>query len=516
MKFEEFKAHFPEKISARLERYVTDTVLKESRYLFIKTVAKEQFAYCTYCKKQHRPKERLRHKQLERATCPNCKSKCGVRAAGISRKSMCDSAVLVWYEKSAQDNQAITARVISVYRDYSGDFKEVITKYNSSHMYLFQPGNSTYFSYSMEQAKNLRSAFDGEYKYGSWKKHMSVKNIRQAVKGTPFQYSTWEQYTKYDNGTYVSDMTEFFDLAARYPCIEYLTKLGFSSMVWAKLYRDKTYGAINWNGKTIFDVLRLNKAELKAIRGSGRDVSPQALRTYQKMRNIGLQVGIAEAIQAADLEAPIYRDYVQELMKLTSEKEVYSYVLKQIRNHGDHYERASTVIADWRDYRSECLELKIDIREERNLFPNNLHEAHAKLTKQIKMKKDKGLNSKISERLQILEAFRFEKDGLILRPAASTIELFDEGKNLQHCVGRYSERYALGHCDIFLVRKSKDPDKPYFTMEIQKGRIVQCRGYKNKGMTDEVLAFVEAFITEKLTKKEKTRPKLNYRQEVAV
>lgn len=516
MKYEEFKAHFPEKISAQLERYVTDTVLKESRYLFIKTVAKVQFAYCTHCKKQHRPVERLRHKQVERVTCPNCKSKCGVRAAGIGRKTMCDDAVLVWYEKSVLDNQTITARVISVYRDYSGDFKEVFTKYNCSHMYLFQPGKSTYFSYKMKQAKNLRSGFDGEFKYGSWKKHMSVNNIREAVKGTPFQYSTWEQYTKYKNPGYISDMTEFFDLAARYPCIEYLTKLGFSSMVWAKLYRDKTYGAINWNGKTIFDVLRLSKAELKVIRGSGIEVSPQALRTYQKTRNNGLQIGIAEAILAADLEEPIYRDYVQELLKLTSEKEIYRYVLKQIRNHGKRYKRASAVITDWRDYRSQCLELKIDIREEKNLFPNDLHTAHSKLTKRIKMKTDVGLNKKIAERLPMLDTYRFEKDELILRPAASTIELFEEGKVLEHCVGGYSQSYASGFTDIFFIRKIQEPDEPFYTLQIRNGRFVQCRGFDNGDMTDEVSAFVEAFIAEKLTQKKKSHPKVNYRQEVAV
>ncbi|AYB47681.1 PcfJ domain-containing protein [Paenibacillus lautus] len=516
MKYEEFKAHFPEKISAQLERYVTDTVLKESRYLFIKTVAKVQFAYCTHCKKQHRPLERLRHKQVELAICPNCKSKCGVRSAGIGRKFMCDTAVLVWYEKSVQDNQAITARVISVYRDYSGDFKEVITKYNSSHMYLFQPGNSTYFSYSMKQPKKLRSAFDGEYKYGSWKKHMSVKNIRQAVQGTPFQYCTWEQYTKYDNGAYISDMTEFFDLAARYPCIEYLTKSGFSSMVWAKLYRDKTYGAINWNGKTIFDVLRLNKVELNEIRKSGLEVSHQALRTYQKNRKKDMGLGVVESILAADLEMPIYQDYLKELLRLTTEKAIYKYVLKQIRNHGDHYKRAANVITDWRDYRLDCLELNIDIREDKNLFPNDLHEAHDKLRKQIKMKADEALNKKVAKRVSILESFRFEKYGLILRPAASTIELFDEGKMLKHCVGRYSERYATGYCDIFFIRKAEEPDKPFYTLEIQKGKIVQCRGFKNSDMTHEVVAFVKAFVKEKLTKKKKSRIKPNSRQEVAV
>lgn len=516
MKYEEFKAHFPEKISTQLERYVTDTVLKESRYLFIKTVAKVQFAYCTHCRKQHRPLEKLRHKQVERVTCPNCKSKCGVRAAGISRKSMRDSAVLVWYEKSVQDNQAITARVISVYRDYSGDFKEVITKYNCFSMYLFEPGRSTFFSSSQREQKKIYSSFDRYFSYGSMKKFMSISNIAKAVKGTPFQYSTWEKYTRYSNSWYVPDMTEFFDLAARYPCIEYLTKLGFESMVWAKLYREKTWGAINWNGKTIFDVLRLSKVEINEIRKSGLTVSPQSLRAYQKTRKNGLQLGISEALAASELDMPIYRDYVKEFLKFTSEKEIYKYVLKQLRRKGKHYRRASAVITDWRDYRKQCVELKINLKDERNLFPNDLHAAHAKLTRRIKLKEDRALNIKIEARLPNLEKYHFEYKGLFLRPAASTIELFDEGKQLEHCVGGYSDRYALGHTDIFFIRKSEDPNSSFYTMEIQKGIIVQCRGYKNQSMTEEVKEFVAAFQAEMLSKKKKSRIKLNSRQEVAV
>ena len=117
MKYNEFKTHFPQKISADLEKYVTDTVLLESRYLFIKTVAKEQFAYCTHCNKRHHTTKRLKHKQMDRAVCPHCRSKCQVRAAGISRKYMRDNAVLIWYEKSVKDPQAITARIMWVYRD---------------------------------------------------------------------------------------------------------------------------------------------------------------------------------------------------------------------------------------------------------------------------------------------------------------------------------------------------------------------------------------------------------------
>src|SRR4051794_40994760 len=91
--FNRFKEHFPEMISRSLVRFVTNTVLKDSRYLFYKTVLGLQFAHCTHCNKRHKSEIKLKHSQENKVTCPHCKSSCHVRAAGISRKYMTDKAV---------------------------------------------------------------------------------------------------------------------------------------------------------------------------------------------------------------------------------------------------------------------------------------------------------------------------------------------------------------------------------------------------------------------------------------
>ncbi|QCT02706.1 hypothetical protein E6C60_1991 [Paenibacillus algicola] len=517
MEYKDFTKHFPEKISVQLEKYVTETVLVDSRYLFVKTVSSVQFAYCTHCKKTHQTEKRLRHKQVERAICPKCESKCSIRAAGISRNRMCDYAVLVWYEKSLQDPQAIIARVLNVRRDYSGDFKQVRTEYSCNHMYLFECGRSTYFGYQGNRAQSVYSAFDRFYAgYGNWRRFMSQENVQDAVQGTPFQYSTWEKYTKYRNQDYTSDMIEFFDLAARYPCIEYLTKLGFSTIIWAKLYKEHTCGAINWNGQTIDKVLRLNKSELKELRSLGIELTPRELRTYQKARNSGFRIGFLDAKALSDLEHSIYQDYIKEFQKYTSTKEIYKYVLKQLQLKGSNYRQASTALSDWRDYRLQCLDFNIDLSKEKNLFPKELHTAHMKLTKRLKMKADRELNKKIEARLPELNQYCFEKNGFMIRPAVSTMELFEEGKVLQHCVGGYSDRYALGHTDILFVRRIEDPDKSFYTMEIQKGTLIQCRGYKNKDMSEDVRRFVDSFKLSVLTRKKKSQVKMNNMREVAV
>lgn len=84
----------------------------------------------------------------------------------------------------------------------------------------------------------------------------------------------------------------------------------------------------------------------------------------------------------------------------------------------------------------------------------------------------------------------------IPRPIATPemMEVADRlGGMRHHCVGGYVDRVARGETNIFFVRKSAEPDKPYFTMEWNNNHIIQCRGSHNCGMPPEVEAFVKAF-----------------------
>lgn len=513
MAFEDFKAHFDMEISKSLCKYVTDVVLKSSRYLFFKNVMDLQYAYCTHCNQRHRVEMKLQHRQQDTALCPHCKSVCQVRAERYGRKYMEDKATLVWYERSKIDPKAITARVISVRRNYSGTYEHVETQYNCSHMYLFMQGESHYMQLGYrgwEHRKTVYSAFDKHYSgWNAGPKYMSPANIRSAVKGTPFQYSTWDQYIKFRNPSYISDMVEFFDLAARYPCIEYMTKMGLKSFVEAKLYGEKTYGAINWFGKSPQAVLRLTKVEIKEMKNCPVQIKPKHLRYYQNKRKQGQKLSFEEAyFHSEAIDSWRYKDLLKEVKLYTIEDQIKGYVMKQIRN--GHYSTASGVISDWYDYIRECKQLGMSLKEERYLYPNNLNAAHQKTSRRIKLKADLVINQKIAKRVLELKKLCFESNGLLIRPAASSIELFDEGKALHHCVGGYAKWYAEGSTDIFLIRKSEAPEEPFYTLEVSGGKLRQCQGYKHCEMTKEVRAFVDLFMSQKLLNKKRKKIELNH------
>lgn len=263
--------HFSKGISKEIKEYATKEVFKHSRYIFTHRKGKHQYGYCTYCHNEFETKGLKHNKETQ---CPKCKSDCTVKASGIKRRWMIDEAYFVYYEKSAINPKVIVARGIYAVRDYTGDYHEVKTKYQERARYIFEMGNSVmlhrYGYYSM--AKNMKTwetfnkqktvySLYGNYHNNSLNviKECSHESIRKAVSNTPFRYSTWESYAD-------GDMVKFFDLYSRYPCIEYLSKLGFNDMVESKLSGGRTYSAINWNGNTLFKVLRISKKELNDLK----------------------------------------------------------------------------------------------------------------------------------------------------------------------------------------------------------------------------------------------------------
>ncbi|WP_214780270.1 PcfJ domain-containing protein [Bacillus sp. ISL-45] len=514
---DEILSHFPAEVSSKIVDYANDVALKDSRYLFIRRSGSgQQYGYCTHCRKQSKTDD-LKHNGF--SICPACSLYCQVKSHGRGRKYLRDDAYFVWYEKSISNPKSITARGIHVKRDYSESYHDVETKFRVTALYLFEPGQSRMIEnyYWNETYWKKRSSIISESNtsFQNYRCFCSHASIKEAVKGTPFQYSTWEEYT---TSYPVNDMLKFFDLAAKYPCIEYLTKLGMDRLVWDKLLGRKTFNAINWRGKTINKVLKLSKQELKEIRKYGHSVTPYSLFLLQQSKKDGSNFSITEALELSRLIDDYYSEHLKKVNKLTSMRKIFNYIKKQYysKDAGKHYRVEYQVLTTWGDYIADCLKLGQDLKDDSILFPTNLYDAHQKTIEKVKVQEDKSLNELIAKRVKSLNKYCFNKDGFYIRPAASSIELLKEGKHLKHCVGTYAEKYAKGKTDLFLVRKLSDPETPFYTIEISNRRIVQARGLKNCLPTEDVQSFIDTFEAEKLNKISPRKTLLVERREVAV
>ncbi|WLR54305.1 PcfJ domain-containing protein [Mesobacillus subterraneus] len=528
-RFEMFTAHFSSEISQELKNFVVDDALLYSRYFFVKRVTSTiQRGFCTHCKKDYMVSDSKQLTHNEDWKCQHCQSLVLVKQAGRGRGKLLDEAYVIWYEKSLANPEAITATGYRVSMDYRENYKGDTTYYPVTR-YVFEKGKVHMMyrnNYSGIVTRKVQRYDGWSFANKVWtmigkagytrNSKQSIESILKATEGTFFKYGEWTHFANRN-----IDLIYFFAKFAKYPFIEYLWKMGMGELVKAMVEDQHLYRSVNMRGKTMEKILGLSKSELKAWKASNVIMTPLLLHNYKWFRDRRVQIDWATA-QACDhlLTGSYYQDKLNFILKrLPSLDRIMKYALNQMKKDPKRYYSVTSLITNWKDYLDECIELKMDIKQESVLMPNNLHNAHQKTTRAIKIKNDAVINRKISLQQKHLEKYRYEKDGLFIRPAASSIEMFDEGENLNHCVGRYADRYAKGEIVIMFIRRADQPNQSYYTVELYRktNEIVQCRGKGNRSAGKDVEKFLETYKSEILSKKRNRKEsKKIIRQEVAV
>jgi DNA-directed RNA polymerase subunit RPC12/RpoP len=515
--------HFKNKISKEISQYAMNEVFLKSRYLFTRRQGKKQFAYCTHCKKEFESTSlKLKHQPVytpphcahgmlmppKPIKCPHCGSECVVKASGISRKGLVDKSYFIYFEKSVKNQDIVVGRGFIAYRDYSKDYHNVKTQYLEVTRYVFEMGGSKMFStagYYWDHSFHCQDTSWMQSKSVFIDQHLcslglrySVENIKKAIEHTQFQYSCLEQYQHYWNAV------EILDLYSRYPCIEYLTKFGFRDLVETKLRNGRTYNAVNWRGKTVFKVLKLNKIELSEIKQNGLKPDCYFLHLLQLAKKDGSNLTPTEISELNIRE--YHDDDLKRMLKFLSFRKAANYIQKQRAYNPGRFKTGNNVLNTWDDYLRDCERLNLDTQDLKVVFSKNLHAAHQNMIKQIKIKADAELQIQIADQAKLLKQLYYEDQGLLIRPAQSADELIAEGKALNHCVGTYARDFSKGLKAILFIRKADDPETPFYTVELRGKHIIQVRGENNCSADEDVQQFIEAFKEAKLVdKREKER-----------
>lgn len=272
-------------------------------------------------------------------------------------------------------------------------------------------------------------------------------------------------YLSYEDH-YIKYLCEF----AAHPNIEYLIKSGFGYIISQKLTQKTINGIrINYRSNDVKKMLKLNKTEMNLLKNQDCDT----LSAYYKLRKADPSMDENTRFQTVCQ----YKYNINGIISIMNKTKLS---LKKVLNYADKY--GGYVLYDWNDYLDQCIKLKYDMTDTLVTKPKNLHEAHERLTKIIKIKADELAQQELEERNKKLAEMEYidEERGLQIIIPKSVQEIIDEGKRLNHCVGGYAQRHAEGKLTILFLRTTDKPDVPYYTMEVNTdGRIVQCRGYKN-------------------------------------
>jgi hypothetical protein len=468
------------------------------QYIFYRRVNKKTAkGYCTNCKRElvFETKGVGHNKE---GKCPKCHHPITYKAVGKSTRVGDHIA----YCSIQKVNEGILARYFEDTKRLYPDYRK--PTYSRQEYYrLLIMDNGRIISYK-QRFTNYDYTFSGWQQWNSLdeihKSYLYSKNLKSALFGTPYQYSALDVLAQKRIPVFID---RFFERSFGNPGIEHLIKNGFENLVnelFVNYYRADR--VLKLKGTTIKQVLGVqSKNEVNFLRSL--HVDSGTLDFYKKLINAGIRIKDDIFHQLMTYRCVNIPERIIEIGKHTTMEKLVTYAKKQ------QAQKNSLFFSDYADYLKTCELLDIPLDNKSALFPKDLKSAHDKVTLMYRTKEDEILNGQIKARAEkINQLYGYRTKTLLIKAPDSHKEFIGESAALHHCVASmYAKRHARGETDILFIRKTNRPDKPYCTLEIYNGKVVQCRGINNGKPPEEVDKFVKEWlkkIIDKPKREEKT------------
>lgn len=496
----------PEALPEGMIDYIRREVLPKDRVIIYKRGNVN--GICTVCGTQVRAMGR-RFTQSTRVNCPNC----GARVSCVLEDGCAFAANYIENIVAVQkgtDGKTVFFRQWLLRRDHTARWEHIEDFLHETVRYAIRGAKTAKWqkqgkwNYYMKTERyeldewirwSDNRIYDGGY-------YFYTGGIEEALQGTAMQYADLEGYL--EEKRHNRNPIYFLEYYAKYPVIEFLWKAGYRNIVHNRIFGmdRENRNAILWERKKLKECFKFPLRILKLM-------PPEEWKLDDVQRANYLWKNYGERITDAEMQMALQsRTDVQSLtgaMPYAGIGKILKYIQKQTEKRKE--EKGHTtytpegIIRAYRDYLRECEQLHFDLHDREILFPKDLVAAHDRTMKQIAFEKNKADQEKFQKAVEKLEKFAWSEGEFFIRPAREQMELTAEGKALHHCVGGYIRRMAEGETAIFFLRKISEPDKPFYTLELQKKRVIQCRTEHNASYdrNPDVKKFVDMWI-EKIVK----------------
>lgn len=498
----------PEALPEGLIDYIRREVLPEDRVIIYKRGNVN--GICAVCGTQVHARGR-RFTQSAYATCPNCGARviCVLEDGCAFAANYIENIVAV---QKGTDGETVFFRQWLLHRDNSARWEHIEDFLQETVRYAIR-GNKT--AKWQKQGKESYYMRTERYELDEWTRWQDNRiydgsyffyptGIEEALSGTAMQYADLEGYLE-ERG-HNKNPIYFLEYHARYPVIEFLWKAGYRNIVHNRIFGmdRENRNAILWERKKLKECFKFPLRILKLM-----PPEEWSLNDIQRVNDLWEKYGG----KVTDTEIRLVLQSKVDI-QLWSRATTYANagrILKYIKNQTDKRKEKNPdkrsipqndTAQAYRDYLQECEQLHLDLHDKEILFPKDLTAAHNRTMEQVKFEKNKADQEKFQKAVEKLEKFAWGEGEFFIRPAREQMELTAEGKALHHCVGGYIRDMAEEKTAIFFLRKANEPDKPFYTLELQKKRVIQCRTEHNASYdrNPDVKNFVDMWM-EKVVKK---------------
>ena len=297
--------------------------------------------------------------------------------------------------------------------------------------------------------------------------------------------------------------------ASERPAWEYLTKNGLTRLAAEDINETGTYGwdakIVNHKGRTSKEILRLDGNNIDRLRrlNGGRI----ALKWLEYGQTLGLRIS-DETIRRYERRSYTPQSVWELLAYTRSPEKLLNYLEKQAKATD---KSIGGVIGDYKDYLDMAKKQGLDLRMDLFARPRDLMRAHNECVRyakahEIELKAD-GIRKKFPMVEEVLRTiygkYTYGDDLHMIIVPQKVEDIIQEGRILGHCIDttdRYFDRIEQHISYLVFLRKAADPEKPWYTLEIEPGGTVRQQrttgNNQNRKDAEEYMPFIRKWQKE--------------------
>lgn len=304
-----------------------------------------------------------------------------------------------------------------------------------------------------------------------------IQDYKQFLRENELYYTGW-------NSDIDMHFDEYLTLYLENPKIELLSKADMG--YWIKYLR-----YLDTSKKTLHEIFKIPQECVPLLKD--KRFNYEALMICRKTKESDINTILSYMnvghIRKEYIESFKYRAEKPhaEILEILNAPKTYKYMSKLLsqKNFRSH---------DYIDYLKE-LETLGGLTDPKALYPKSFQKAHKEAYLRVKMAESAELLDGFKKSYKKYQKYAYENDSFLIRPVKEPGELFEESSKLDHCVRTYDKNVAAGTTEIMFIRKADKPDKPFYTLELKKKKVVQVRGKDNRDPSNDVSKFIEEWAS---------------------
>lgn len=450
-------------------KWVEEEALFNSRYIYYNKKHKHIDGYCTHC---HQDVQITDPKHNKQGICPSCGSPITFKSIGYA-KNLTDYARVTYFQKTAN---GFIVRYFHVTKIYGQNYRNpsLYLQERFRDFYFTDTATYAYFCYDhFKQHGPIRWCPDNGYTMLNT--FVYPTSLKTAIQGTPWQYCCLSEYIEHTEKV-VQSVSHYLEFYPKMPQLEYLIKAKLYKLAHSLVYEVDNSDFCKSREKTLPTFLQVDKYYLKKMIAT--NASYEEYEFYRGLSKHHLLLTDKELDFFLSHFKP--KDYDILLKILTLTKRATKTINYLVKNTSKLEKSIDDIASIWQDYLFMCQYMNYNLERFILLYPRNLQEEHDKLSKMYIHKLNEAADRALLDMYDdTMKQYGFETDQYMIDAPKCHADLVNESAALKHCVHIYTPRIIAKKTTVLFLRQQSAPDTPFYTIEITKNYLRQCKAYDN-------------------------------------